>query len=200
MTDIYEAADAIIQQRSLLAADVESHKRGLEAMIERRNAAQAKRDTTDMALQIVTAAITDRSGVRDTIASMVSRMVQEVFGSHVSFRFEDVEDDTGNLNGVRPLVCVGGVDYDPMRTGGGMMNTVAFALRMAFVLCLPGRRVLILDEPNVNLDTDKWVGWQSFVETMVNEADVQLFLVTHSGTLIGKALRLEGGHGKVISR
>lgn len=85
----------------------------------------------------------------------------------------------------------GGRKYDPMlANGGGLVDVVAFALRIAVLMISKNRRTLILDEPFKFVSASLKDSIYAIVSLLSKELDVQIIASTHDSAMIKRADRV----------
>jgi len=120
--------------------------------------------------------------VHTRICQVVTSCLQTVFGEgtyEFHIRFEKKRGKTeANLVLLRE-----GVEFDPLNsTGGGVVDVVAFALRMS-CLCLHRPRlskVLVLDEPMKNVSEVYQENVKLMMVGLAKDMKVQMIIVTHN--------------------
>lgn len=122
--------------------------------------------------------------VHHQIADVVTRCLEAVFEEPYTFniRFESKRGRTE----ASLILERDGLEVDPMTAaGGGVVDVVAFALRLA---CLsiahpPVRPLLVLDEPFKFVSAQYLPRVRLLLETLSKEMGVQIVMVTHLGAL-----------------
>ncbi len=132
--------------------------------------------------------------VHRQIADVVTRCLEAVFDEPYSFniRFESKRGRTE----ASLILERDGVEVDPMTAaGGGVVDVVAFALRLA---CLslshpPVRPLLVLDEPFKFVSAQYLPRVRLLLETLSKDMGVQILMVTHLEALrTGTVVELGG--------
>ena len=144
------------------------------------------------AVELAKLCVSERGKVKDDIEALATDMLKALFGDHYSFEFQAVIDKKdGTLTGLRPLVFEYDDGDDPAEFGGGVCNITSLAIRTVFVLLKQELTpVLILDEPNTNLDAEKWDAWVAFMQDLCKDVDLQIIAVTHSDALFPTTYRV----------
>lgn len=127
------------------------------------------------------------------VASIVSHCLEAVFDNPYQFqiRLERKRGKTeADFSLIRDGVEVGLLDA----AGGGVVDVVAFALRLAcLVLSRPApRRLLVVDEPFKHVSEEYRGRVREMLETISQRLQVQIIMVTHSDQLrCGTVLKIE---------
>ncbi len=132
-------------------------------------------------------ATTIQNKVHGQIASIVSRCLAAVFDDPYEFRIH-FSRTRGRSAATMVLVGLDGVEIDPLTaTGGGVVDVVSFALRLAsLLLTKPARRrLLIMDEPFRFVSKEYRGRIVALLETLAHELQVQFLIVTHMDELAG---------------
>ena len=185
------------QRKALLAQadDAEAHaaaQRASEA--EWTRAADVLRSFSDDASE----------KLRGDIESLVTHALRSVF-SDQSMAFRIHTRQLRGTNAVEFALASGGVEQPvPGAHGGGVLQVVAFVLRVV-VLMLDRRRrpILFLDEPFSHVSANYRPALAQFLRELVDTTDLQLFIVTHDDAtpeVADMALRLEqhAGAARVV--
>ena len=126
------------------------------------------------------------------IAGVVTKCLEAVFDEPYQFRIEF--ERKRNQTEARLVLERDGLEVDPMSgSGGGVVDTVAFALRVAcLVLSRPKlQKLLILDEPFKYVSADYLPRVRQLLETLSEEMGVQILMITHIPALeTGAVVRL----------
>jgi len=142
------------------------------------------------------------------VEQLVTRGLQVIFGETLSFHLRQVvRANRAEVNFmVRSMYGDTVVETGVMDArGGGLVNVVAFMLRVVTMLLGPpsARRLLSLDESFGNLSPEYEPRLAEFIRALCDSADMQVFLVTHSDAFYqaaDKRYRLEldsQGHSKL---
>jgi hypothetical protein len=128
------------------------------------------------------------------IAAIVTRCLKAVFDDPYTFKIH-FERKRGKTE-ARMVFVRKGMELDPKTgVGGGVLDVAAFALRLACLLLQrpARRRLLILDEPFKFVSERKEYRERvrQLLESLSEEMDVQLVLVTHDSILeTGKVVEI----------
>jgi len=170
--------DAAIGQARLVAED------------GKRVAAEVDKLTSDIVMydEIITLfqSISEerQNDVQAKIQALVTHGLQTIFGEDIFFQINTAS--RGKL-AASDLVIVSVKGDERVETpvldarGGGVANVVGFLLRLIIVLLTPNaRRTIILDETFAQLSAEYEPLLAEFLRELVDKADVQIIMVTHS--------------------
>jgi DNA repair exonuclease SbcCD ATPase subunit len=132
--------------------------------------------------------------VHDKVAGVVSTCLSAVFDEPYEFHINFVQK-RGRTEA--ELVFVrDGVEVDPMTaSGGGVVDVVSFALRLAcLMLTRPApRKLIVLDEPFKFVSAEYRDRIREMLLGLAGQMGVQFIMVTHVRELeCGKVIRMEG--------
>jgi DNA repair ATPase RecN len=181
-----------------------------EALVlaRRGQTAEGKRDTLTALLEtydktcklLTTIGEAEQDAARAKIEGLVTRALQVVFGENLSFR---LKPGVRANQAVIDFILVSDYDGTKIETpvmearGGGMAAVVGFALRFVIMMLTPdARRLLALDETFAHVSASFEPRVAEFLREIVDKAQVQVLLVTHSsayGDLADSQYRLELG-------
>jgi len=86
------------------------------------------------------------------------------------------------------LLTKDGQEMSPMdAVGGGVIDIISFALRIAYWSMKPNRPVFILDEPFRFLSVDLQERASEMIKTISSELGLQIIMVSHLPNIIGSA-------------
>lgn len=182
------------------ALDIVAAARGAVAAARRdADAARAARDTAereaaiaaDAAAMLLAVADASRSAIRRRIERVVGLALAIAFGQGVHFQLE-VAQRRGQIE-MTPLVgyTVGKsiVWRSLADVGGGVVDVVAFALRLS-VVAMSRRTVapiIIADEPFRHVSSDRMGYVAQMVRRLADELKVQIIVVSHEPELAASA-------------
>lgn len=175
-------------ERRLLIEEHKKEKAALESTIRAASAAEeAQRIIQNVAETI-------QQQVHESVAALVSRCLSGVFVDD-AYQFRAVVEQKRGKTETRLVFERDGMEIDPVSAaGGGVVDIAAFALRVcSLLLQSPARRrLLVLDEPMKHLSDDNHPRAVALLESLAEEFDMQIILVTHSEELcVGKVHRID---------
>lgn len=184
--------EAFIKVREALAArntTLRIEKGALLTKKARQEDLEDQITRTEEAITLARYCVRERAKVKDDIEQLVTSMIQSIFGPEFRFELEETFKDDLPY-GYKPLIWEDDNPDDPSDQGGGIRNITGLGIRLVFLLLLAQTPenpdglapILLLDEPNVNLDSDKWPKWVEFMQSLQKDVDLQLVAITHSGT------------------
>jgi len=156
--------------------------KGEEALLEKMKAEAILQDV----------ATETQNKIREKVETLVQMAIDAVFGDGEEFRIDFVQ----RRNKTEADLCLigpGGERIPPMAgSGGGLLDVMAFALRLAcHALQKPApRRVLILDEPFRFLDKVRKDKAAEMLKVLSEKTKMQIIMVTHEDSLIDAADKL----------
>jgi DNA repair exonuclease SbcCD ATPase subunit len=183
---IRKKIDAFKRERQSVLDGIRREKVELQDAINQR-------DATAAALEIARgiAEVLQRDA-HTRIAGLVTRCLSAVFGDE-AYEFRIITEQKRNRTEARAVFVRDGEEFDALSSiGGGVVDVAAFALRVAVILAQdPVRRLLILDEPMKFVSAEYRPQVRALLETLADELDVQIVLVTHISDLeLGKIVRI----------
>jgi DNA repair exonuclease SbcCD ATPase subunit len=117
-----------------------------------------------------------------TLEQFVTRCLADIFPEN-RYRFRLVYERKRDQSEVRFVLVDGeGNEYDPLRAnGGGVVDIIAFALRLATIVLSKPKpaQVLILDEPFRFLSAEHRERVASLLDSLASELGFQFIMVTH---------------------
>lgn len=127
------------------------------------------------------------------IAAIVSRCLRGIFGPD-AYEFQCRFEKKRNKTEVKFLLCRDGAEISPLdAVGGGVVDVVAFALRVASLRFRQKslRQVLIVDEPFKFLSKEYRPRARRMIEDLSEELGIQFIIVTHDPEYeLGKVIRI----------
>lgn len=132
-------------------------------------------------------------GAHEKIAEVVSKCLAAVFDHPYEFRI--VFEKKRGKTDARIAFFRDGEEFSPKAVGGGVLDVVGFALRLAAIVLVrpPLRRLLLLDEPFKHLSRRREYRerMRDLLLQLSKEMGVQMVVVTHDDELtIGKVIEL----------
>lgn len=174
----YRALRKQIKQRQI---EHELAHRQLEQTTERIESLQQLDVDYEQAFALARVVATGMQEQAQTaIADVVTKCLQAVFGSRYSFQIDFVEQK--NRTSCRFVLKKGAQELDPLtETGGGVVDIITFALRVAVLCaCKPARRRLIIaDEPFRFVSHEYRAALSDLLTLLSNEMGIQFVIVTH---------------------
>ena len=152
--------------------------------------AQEKLDAADVqakelaeAIQLCRLCAQDQVAVVPHLEALTTEALRVVKADDsYGFAYQPELDSDDNVVGLVPCLIEGEEVYPVSSTGGGALNIVSVLKRLLFTLLRPDLNpVILLDEPNANLDDESWPRWVAFMERLA-EMGLQVVLVTHAST------------------
>lgn len=127
---------------------------------------------------------------------LVTKCLETVFGESLEFKIE-IEKKRGKTE-ARIRFYKDGHAMDPLRSrGGGVVDIVSFALRVASIVLLPASSsrynwVMVLDEPAKFLSKEYRQGFADMLEMLERDLGFQFIVVTHFEELeMGRVISLD---------
>lgn len=197
---ILAARERLAGAKSLIA---ERHARAVKLVREHR--AQRAEMAEIAAAHGLLLALADsaRDVVRSRVEDVVTLALQSVFGDTMRFRF-DVRALRGVV-GMVPMVGYGGNVWMPLdEVGGGVVDVVAFALRVTLIVWRQpaARQVLIADEPFKHVSDDYLPNVAAMLRKLADATELQMVIVSHEPTIAASADKVievsrSGGYSKL---
>ena len=122
-----------------------------------------------------------QTDIKQYIEEQLTALLQAVFERPYKFYFNCVYRADGvSLKGLEPIVELGKTIAAPEEYGDGVQTIVSFALRLIFLIFSQLKeKVVVLDEPFVNLSQALWPNLIAFITDLQEFLDVQILLITH---------------------
>ena len=124
--------------------------------------------------------------IRFNIEDIVNSCLDAVFPSQYVFRviFEIKRGKTE----ARLVLMEGEEELDPLlANGGGLIQILSFALRVALLIISKNRKVLIFDEPFVAVSADLEARAYEIMQKMSKELGIQVIFISHRDAAISIA-------------
>ncbi len=174
------AINSKLSRANHLYRTAEAQASKLDEMLE------AKRSQLEALEEVGTAvrqlAVQCQSQCQERIGSIVTRCLETIFGES-KYTFKLIFEEKRNQTEARcVLLDSEGNEYDPIAsTGGGVMDVVAFGLRLAcLMLQKPApAKVLLLDEPFRFLSREYRPAMLALLDSLAEELGMQFIMVTH---------------------
>jgi len=176
---------AVAQAEGRLQA-VQARAAGAAAAQARANSRQALSERGQVVLQ--QAARLTQEQLQYQVSDLVTAALQAVFPRPYEFRLTFAEQ-RGRTEARAELLRGGVESDDPMgATGGGVVDVVAFALRVAMWSLAPAARrprpLLVLDEPFRFLSADLRERAASLLHELCERLGLQIVMVTHEPAFV----------------
>jgi len=162
----------------------QQHATAAQALLRIKTEIQAAREELESVLvaQEITQAVASavQQQAHQKIAGIVSKCLALVFEEPYVFQIH-FEQKRGKTE-ARLAFSRNGNELDPLEDSGlGVVDVASFALRLAALILgrPPRRRTIVLDEPMKFVSTDHHTRIHTMLNTLAEELDVQLVLVTH---------------------
>jgi len=183
-----------LEEAKSFVVNTEAERKVLE---NRRDQLERQRDTAEgeegsfheARLIIASAAIRSQESVCGFIEEIVSLALQAVFGRGYGFRL-DYRIQRNKAEATPILIRDGRELGLKDEVGGGIVDVVSFAMRVAFwSLENPTLKTLVLDEPFKFVSKDRTAEISEMVRAMSEKLGIQFIIVSHDAGLIGAADR-----------
>lgn len=150
-----------------------------EAMARSRAAKEREAVTAKARMLLETYSEEEQESLRRRVEGLVSRGLSVIFGEGYGFKVE-VGQSRGQASMEFKVVTPEGERAPLESHGGGVVNVVAFVLRVVIAALTPGiSRTLILDEPFAQLSAEFLEPMGSFLRELVDATGLQLLIVSH---------------------
>lgn len=170
--------------------------------------------TNQASLLLKSQAADTRKSALEAIDDMTTQAIKPMFGDDYSFKFDYDSNalDKGLKSGfnITPKIT-SLINGQPISTsikesrGGGLIEVMSVLLRFSFLKLIGYNGLIILDETWVSVSNDeKLKNLIKFLDSYIEESNIQVLLVTHRAELFGKIsnnilkVYKEDGIGKCI--
>jgi len=151
-----------------LIKEKEEHKKNLELKTQERVCAEKVRSKLQTAAEMV------QQNLEKRINTIVQMALDIVFDSAPEFTLNIVQ----RRNQTEADILVDGLK--PLESdAGGVIDIIAFALRLALWSIKPNRKTFIIDEPFRNLSKDLQPRAAEMLKTLSDNLGVQIIMVSH---------------------
>ncbi len=190
LTTVRKKLDKKKAEYNHVCSQIEDEEAALEKAIqETKDGEQAQSILQHLAQEI-------QSTAHSRIASIVTKCLESVFPDD-PYEFQiQFERKRGKTEANLLLVRGGLILDDPIRqAGGGVIDIASFALRLTcIVLSHPQkRRLLVMDEPFKMLSVEFRPAIRAMLDTLAQELNVQIIIVTHAPELADDNSIIIGG-------
>lgn len=180
-------ADEIIAKFDDIYSKRKYHQENIAALTEQVEVAENRYNNALKAREIITTVAKDtQQQLEIRITNIVTMALAAVFPDPYQFvlRFTERRNQTeADLLLVRDGEEVSPIDA----TGGGVLDVVSFALRVAILLMSNYRRIIILDEPFRHLSEDLQPKASEMMKMLSDKLGIQFIMVSHEDGIIGSA-------------
>lgn len=180
-------ANEIISKFTDIYSKRKYHQESIAALTEQVEEAENRYNNALKAREIITTVAKDtQQQLEIRITNIVTMALAAVFPDPYQFvlRFTERRNQTeADLLLVRDGEEVSPIDA----TGGGVLDVVSFALRVAILLMSNYRRIIILDEPFRHLSEDLQPKASEMMKMLSDKLGIQFIMVSHEDGIIGSA-------------
>jgi DNA repair exonuclease SbcCD ATPase subunit len=142
-------------------------------------------DHTEAATVLQKISQSQQAFLQGKLESLVSYALTTIFGK--TYQFQAVFDVRGNQTELSFKVADENGNFQDLKRshGGGLISVVAFLLRVIVLLSVGSeyRRLLVLDEPFVQLSEEYLPAFTGFLKDFTKQADLQIVMITHNEEL-----------------
>jgi DNA repair exonuclease SbcCD ATPase subunit len=179
--------DKLLLEYSLVSKQVKEERKSLqEAKTYLDEVTQAQKLTQSVAEYV-------QEQAHKQISRIVTKCLQTIFGDE-AYEFRINFSQKRSKTEAELVLVRDSQEVDPTEaSGGGVVDLVSFALRLAcLVLSTPKKRkLLVLDEPMKHLSSEYRPAVKEMLEGLSKELGIQIIMVTHSTELVaGKVIEL----------
>lgn len=145
---------------------------------------QKKQEVGDIALALAQkVAVQTQEQIRYNIEDIVNLALDTVFPNRYVFKL--MFETKRNRTEARPVLYDGEHEIDPLdSTGGGLSDTLAFALRIALLIISKNRKVLILDEAVGAVSKGYRPKMYEIMKRLSTDLGIQIIAVTHDENMV----------------
>lgn len=180
-------ANEIISKFTDIYSKRKYHQESIAALTAQVEEAENRYNNALKAREIITTVAKDtQQQLEIRITNIVTMALAAVFPDPYQFvlRFTERRNQTeADLLLVRDGEEVSPIDA----TGGGVLDVVSFALRVAILLMSNYRRIIILDEPFRHLSEDLQPKASEMMKMLSDKLGIQFIMVSHEDGIIGSA-------------
>lgn len=180
-------ANEIISKFTDIYSKRKYHQESIAALTEQVEEAENRYNNALKAREIINTVAKDtQQQLEIRITNIVTMALAAVFPDPYQFvlRFTERRNQTeADLLLVRDGEEVSPIDA----TGGGVLDVVSFALRVAILLMSNYRRIIILDEPFRHLSEDLQPKASEMMKMLSDKLGIQFIMVSHEDGIIGSA-------------
>lgn len=180
-------AEEVISAYTDIFSKRKYYKENITALTTQMEKAEEQYNNALKAREIITTVAKDtQQQLEIRITNIVTMALAAVFPDPYQFvlRFTERRNQTeADLLLVRDGEEVSPIDA----TGGGVLDVVSFALRVAILLMSNYRRIIILDEPFRHLSEDLQPKASEMMKMLSDKLGIQFIMVSHEDGIIGSA-------------
>ena len=186
MTDLKRYSDFLANRRAELALLDERRATCSRELADAGQDAATWEAARDVVSAVLVATQQEVFGFVERICSLA---LSSIYGEDYGFALE--HEVKRNQAEARPRIVVDGQRYDPDEVGGGVVDVVSLALRLAvWSMTTPRPRPLfVLDEPARFLSRDLQDKFGALLARLAEMLGVQILIVSHSRAIIDCAER-----------
>lgn len=179
--------DEVLAKFEDIYAKRKYHQENIAALTKQLEIAENRYNNALKAREIITTVAKDtQQQLEIRITNIVTMALAAVFPDPYQFvlRFTERRNQTeADL-----LLVRDGEEVNPIdATGGGVLDVVSFALRVAVLLMSNYRRIIILDEPFRHLSEDLQPKASEMMKMLSDKLGIQFIMVSHEDGIIGSA-------------
>ena len=170
--DVIKKVRELKVQKELLGTQVESLKATVQKLREEKK-------VCDEGLNIVQrVALLTQEQLRYNLEDIVNTMLKAVYGD--TYTFSIIYDTKYNRTEARMALIEDGEELDVLSSvGGGVVDLLTIALRVALVILSSNRQTLIFDEPGKMLSEDIRPAFYEALKSLSKDLGIQIIMVSH---------------------
>jgi DNA repair exonuclease SbcCD ATPase subunit len=145
---------------------------------------QKEQEIVDVALALAQkVAVETQEQIKFNIEDIVNLALDTVFPDR--YKFQLLFETKRKRTEARPVLFDGEHEIDPLdSTGGGLSDTLAFALRIALLIISRNRKVLILDEAVGAVSKGYKPKMYEIMKRLSTDLGIQIIAVTHDENMV----------------
>jgi len=133
------------------------------------------------AILLATAALKSQEDSKTHIETLVTSLMTYVMGEPLALKFEEKLSPEEEVVGLIPFLIWAETSLPYSQQGGGATNLMSFGIRLACLLLQRDLNpLLLLDEPSMNLDLDRWDRLIEFIEDLASKTGIQIIMISHT--------------------
>lgn len=179
-----QRVESLLDTYKKCAYKAEYLKGKLDSTRERLEAAEQDYQNALKAREIINIVAKDtQQQLEMRITNIVSMALAAVFPD--PYQFKLVFNERRNQTEADLLLVRDGEELNPVEgAGGGVLDVVSFALRIAVLLMSNHRRIIILDEPFRHLSADLQPKASEMMKMLSDKLGIQFIMVSHEEGII----------------